>query len=354
MQGQQDCARDPSLPPEFGAGGSFLQGQGGGVIGGGGGGSGDTPGGSPVPRRGPLSLVAVEVGEIVRSSRERMGLTLTALAQRAGCAKSYLSMIENGRRRSPASREVLSAIERALQLPAGTLLSAAHMQQSPASFKKQLASMGTSQRAAAQLADLRGPGAIDQAYRSGQLQRLIEKLDPGAERKRAKDENAVMTALPVEVPLINSVAAGYPCEFTDLSYPARVADEYVRTPDIRDADAFAARVIGDSMEPAYVEGDIVVFSPAKPVKSGMDCFVRLERDAQTTFKRVFVEEENAAARGVASDVPGSTPDGSMSGSVSVSGKIRLQPLNAKYAPRVLEREEVAGMYAAVTVMRQIG
>ena len=33
--------------------------------------------------------------------------------------------------------------------------------------------------------------------------------------------------------------------------------------------------------------------------------------------------------------------------------IRLQPLNPKYAARVLPREEVAGLYAAVSVTREI-
>ena len=102
-------------------------------------------------------------------------------------------------------------------------------------------------------------------------------------------------------------AAGYPREFTDLAYPARVADEYVRCPDLEDSDAFAARVVGDSMQPLYAEGDIVIFSPAKVVKSGMDCFARLEPDHETTFKRVYLEKGK---------------DG--------EELIRLQPLNAAY------------------------
>ncbi|MBC7771596.1 MAG: S24 family peptidase [Pyrinomonadaceae bacterium] len=138
--------------------------------------------------------------------------------------------------------------------------------------------------------------------------------------------------LPLEIPLINSVAAGYPKEFSDMGYPTRVADEYVRAPDIHDSDAFAARVVGDSMSPEYREGDIVIFSPARPVKAGMDCFVRLERDQETTFKRVYFE-------------PGEGGE--------ANGKIRLQPLNPAYAPQVMARELVAGLYAAVSVMRML-
>lgn len=136
--------------------------------------------------------------------------------------------------------------------------------------------------------------------------------------------------LGMDVPVINKVAAGYPREFTDLSYPARVADEYVRCPDLHDPDAFAARVVGDSMLPTYAEGDIVIFSPAKPVRSGTDCFARLEPDHETTFKRVYFEVD---ARG--------------------REMIRLQPLNSAYPPRLVEREGVAGLYAAVSVLRRI-
>jgi SOS-response transcriptional repressor LexA len=98
---------------------------------------------------------------------------------------------------------------------------------------------------------------------------------------------------------------------------------------VTDPDAFAARVVGDSMAPVYVEGDIVIFSPARPVKDGADCFARLEPDHETTFKRVYFE----------------TGEGE---------RIRLQPLNSAYPPRIVERERVAGLYAAVSVMRAIG
>ena len=136
--------------------------------------------------------------------------------------------------------------------------------------------------------------------------------------------------LPVEVPVINRVAAGYPTEFTDLGYPARVADEYVRCPDIHDPDAFAARVVGDSMEPDYREGDIVIFSPAKDVRDGSDCFARLEPDQETTFKRVYLEKDDAGAE-----------------------VIRLQPMNNRYSPRVVPRERVAGLSAAASVVRPV-
>jgi phage repressor protein C with HTH and peptisase S24 domain len=131
------------------------------------------------------------------------------------------------------------------------------------------------------------------------------------------------------VPIINKVAAGYPTEFTDLGYPARVADEYISTPDLYDAQAFAARVVGDSMAPDYREGDVVVFSPERDTPDGADCFVRLDRDNETTFKRVYFERVGELER------------------------IRLQPINLAYPARTVNREDVAGLYAAAYVVRAV-
>jgi phage repressor protein C with HTH and peptisase S24 domain len=125
------------------------------------------------------------------------------------------------------------------------------------------------------------------------------------------------------VPVVNKVAAGYPTDFTDMSYPRGVADAYIGAPDVEDRDAFAARVHGDSMQPKYVQEDIVIFSPAAAVKSGDDCFVRLV-DGHTTFKRVFFE---ADAEG--------------------SPVVRLQPRNEKYPPKVVPQDQVIGIHKAV-------
>jgi len=122
------------------------------------------------------------------------------------------------------------------------------------------------------------------------------------------------------VPVINRVAAGYPADFTDLDYPTRVADEYVSVPDIADPQAFAARVVGESMLPDYRPGDLVVFSPQLSATDGADCFVRLLPDHESTFKRVYLPDEEHA---------------------------RLQPINPAYAARTVRRDAISGMYPAV-------
>ncbi len=278
-------------------------------------------------------------------------------------------MLENGvRPGGGASRELLIRLEDALGLNRGVLVHASHWERAPGEVKLHDERLHAASAAAQELGALGGLGSLDEAYRSGRLSRLIARLDthppvalspvhpttptpfssdqPGTQSASTfgieADGVLVPLALPMEVPLINSVAAGSPSDFSDLGYPARTADEYIRSPDIRDPDAFAARVVGESMLPDYREGDLVIFSPSKPARSGQDCFVRVERDNQTTFKRVFFE----------------TSDGRVVDIDGVEGvraeRVRLQPLNPRFPTLTLAREDVAGVYVAVSVMRSIG
>ncbi len=289
------------------------------------------------------------LGELLRDRRRRAGLTVEKLAQRVGCSKGYLSAIETGRHDRP-SDELLTRLEAELGFQPGELVVLLRMRNTHPSVRRELSHLRARHEDAQRLAQLlhqlsgspdrrRGEITLDEAHASGELRKLIDRLAPdGSETPDTRADaasdarsDAQLVPLPREVPLINSVAAGYPADFTDLGYPARAADEYVRCPDIADPDAFAARVVGDSMTPEYREGDVVVFSPAKTIKAGADCFARLEPDHETTFKRIFFETSPAGEE-----------------------LIRLQPLNPSYPPNIVPREQVAGLYAAVTVMRRIG
>lgn len=292
------------------------------------------------------------LGTLVRRRRLELDLTLDELAERIGKVKSYVWGIENERRVPPDG--VLRDLAAALSMDEGVLIRAARWDETPAMVKREVESLRSTQESRRKLAarlleivrgskvgdDGRVHGALDETYRSGELARLVDRIapasaaggdrEPGAPVREGVAGELAPASLALEVPLINSVAAGYPREFTDLGYPARVADQYVRCPDVRDADAFAARVVGDSMEPVYREGDIVVFSPLKAVKNGSDCFARLEPDHETTLKRVYFE----------TDAEGNE-------------LVRLQPLNSAYPPRLVKREQVAALYAAVSVIKKV-
>lgn len=260
------------------------------------------------------------LGMLVRTRRMALGLTLQQLAEASRCAKSYLSTIENGRRPNPPSDAVLTRLERALGLETGRLVEAARWESTPESVREAFETLRSRDEAARRLASLLRTRGVDDAFASGELSSLVATIG---------GEGGIAPA-PAPVPVINKVAAGYPAEFTDLGYPARMADEWVHAPDLRDPDAFAARVVGDSMAPRYSEGDIVIFSPERDTPPGADCFVRLERDGESTFKRVYFETDEQGDEW-----------------------IRLQPLNDAYPVRRVRREDVAGMYAAAYVVREV-
>lgn len=324
------------------------------------------------------------VGQVIKARREELSLTLEAVARVAGLTKSYLSMVENGKVANPPSDAALAAIERALEIADGELRRVAAWQNTPPQVRERIERLEDQARHGRDLArwlkqstGKRADGArnLDKLFTSGELSRRVNEAlrkprgesheaaeprgpaakkgsspgvakgasSPGVEQqaksggvdqrgdKSTTSKGAIDASVPVlfRVPLINRVAAGYPDDFTDLDYPARVADEYVSCPGVNDPSAFAARVVGDSMLPDYREGDIVVFSPRAKPTDGCDCFVRLEPDHQTTFKRVFFEKQGRREM------------------------IRLQPLNPRFAPRAVERKHVSGLYRAVMVMHAL-
>ena len=259
------------------------------------------------------------LGVKLRRQRRRLGLTLDELAGRTGISKPYLSLIETGRVPNPPSDEKLRRLEQTLGFGTNELVTQAHIQRTPRDVRdmlhKLLADSASAKAGHAQTEAKPGVAGsinLDEAYMSGVLAELVERSAGNVERVTTNT-----------VPVINKVSAGYPKDFTDMSYPPRVADDYIGCPDLHDGDAFAARVHGDSMSPKYGQGDIVVFSPGATPKNGDDCFVRFT-DGQTTFKRVFFENDEAG-----------------------EAVIRLQPRNEKYRPKVVKSEEVGGLYKAV-------
>lgn len=280
------------------------------------------------------------VGQIIRKRREALGLTLSAVAGSIGVAKSYLSMIENHRVNNPPSRGLLNQLERALGITAGELDRAADWQETPEPIRQQVQRLSDDadrgRELAAWLKGATGPkkkkGApgkdLDALYRSGQLSKRVNAVlgesptaPAAASSSQTSSLNSHTTPTRYRVPLINHVAAGHATEHTDLGFPDGTADQYLDVPDAVAPDSFSTVIAGESMQPKYQPGDIVVCSASAKVEDGCDCFVRLEPDHESTFKRVYFD--------------------------AAAGTIRLQPLNPDFPPRVVDREQVAGLYRAV-------
>ncbi|MHC4624685.1 MAG: XRE family transcriptional regulator [Planctomycetota bacterium] len=260
----------------------------------------------------------MSLGQIIRSKRERLGLTLDEVGSRIGFSKPYLSTIETGKVKNPPSDELLKKLEKILGFEPGVLLHIAHMERIPPDIRQEYESAEAENQKWRQfIKNLmhKKDDTIKAVLTPSQLGELIAKSELDTGKGRASLSAGRL------VPVINRVAAGYPADFNDLDYPVGVADDYVRCPDLHDPNAFAVRVVGDSMEPRFREGDIVVFSPAAEVHNGDDCFIRFASPHETSFKRVFFEPDN---------------------------KVRLQPRNERYSPIIVEGKRINGLYRAVS------
>ena len=70
------------------------------------------------------------------------------------------------------------------------------------------------------------------------------------------------------VPLLGFAQAGAGGHFDDSGFPAGKGWDEVALPSAGDEHAYALEISGDSMKPAYRDGDIIVVSPGTPIRKG--------------------------------------------------------------------------------------
>src|ERR1700748_271910 len=70
------------------------------------------------------------------------------------------------------------------------------------------------------------------------------------------------------VPLLGFAQAGAGGYFTDGGFPAGKGWDEVGLPSVNDEHAYALEISGDSMKPAYRDGDVIVVSPGSPIRRG--------------------------------------------------------------------------------------
>ncbi len=73
---------------------------------------------------------------------------------------------------------------------------------------------------------------------------------------------------PRRIPLLGMAQAGGNGFFDDAGFPVGGSWDEVSLPEIGDPHAYALEIAGDSMEPVFRDGDMVVISPAAPIRRG--------------------------------------------------------------------------------------
>jgi phage repressor protein C with HTH and peptisase S24 domain len=75
------------------------------------------------------------------------------------------------------------------------------------------------------------------------------------------------------IPIVGMARAGADGFFDESGFPVG-ADETVRFPDLGDSRVYALEIAGDSMEPLFRAGDVVIVQPGAAVRKGDRVIVR--------------------------------------------------------------------------------
>ena len=76
------------------------------------------------------------------------------------------------------------------------------------------------------------------------------------------------------IPLIGFAQAGGEGYFDDGGFPVGGSWDEVSLPEVTDPNAYALEISGESMEPVFRDGDLVIVSPNAPVRRGDRVVVR--------------------------------------------------------------------------------
>ena len=103
------------------------------------------------------------------------------------------------------------------------------------------------------------------------------------------------------IPLIGFAQAGGDGFFDDGGFPVGGGWDEVTLPEIGDPNAYALEISGNSMEPVFRDGDMVIVSPAAPIRRGDRVVVRTMRGevmtkqlARRSARRIELKSLNPA------------------------------------------------------------
>ena len=108
---------------------------------------------------------------------------------------------------------------------------------------------------------------------------------------------------PQRIPLLGLAQAGGDGFFDDAGFPVGGSWDEVSLPEVGDPNSYALEIAGDSMEPVFRDGDMVVVSPMAPIRRGdrvvaktLAGEVMAKQLARRSAKRVELKSLNPAHR----------------------------------------------------------
>ncbi|MBU0650307.1 S24 family peptidase [bacterium] len=133
------------------------------------------------------------------------------------------------------------------------------------------------------------------------------------------DDNTI-TTMKRRIPVLSYVSAGYATSAEAVEY----AEEFIEIPfEIKDPNAFALKIFGDSMYPRYMEGDYVIASPLALPRNRQPVIAMINND-ETTCK-LYQEQKD---------------------------HICLIPENPRYQMIICDKKDVAWVFPVVALYRK--
>ena len=143
-------------------------------------------------------------------------------------------------------------------------------------------------------------------------------ISTGKGPKKTTENTAPGPTIKGEVPLLSNVQAGMYTEFVDNLHPGEEAYESISTSVPVNRYTFALRVTGDSMEPDFKEGMILIVEPELDPQPG-DYVIAKNGSEETTFKQLIKD----------------------------GGDWYLKPLNSRYPIKPLATSTIIGVVRSV-------
>ncbi|MGB8274367.1 MAG: helix-turn-helix transcriptional regulator [Alphaproteobacteria bacterium] len=131
--------------------------------------------------------------------------------------------------------------------------------------------------------------------------------------RHAGGKNAVAQAR--RIPVLGYAQAGANGFFDDAGYPVGSGWDEIAVPELDDPHAYALEINGDSMQPVYRDGDVIIVSPGANLRRG-DRLVVKTKAGEVLAKQLFRQTAH---------------------------KIELQSLNPAHPDRTLGIEDIAWM-----------
>ncbi len=223
-------------------------------------------------------------GELVKRLRKEKGLTLEAVAKKIGSHKGYVSGIENGKV-NPPSVKIIRKFAKLFAQDERTLVRIAWVDKAPAIIR-------------------------DEARR---LLTLAETDEAGG-------------ADMVSVPLLNTLASGYPCELTSDGRPKPAVRASMLLPKSRGQVDCAVTICDDSMsdggQQGFSRGDVALLARQEKLCNGQIVFMvfTIRQKMQAMVRQVMLEQGD---------------------------HVVLQPINKEYPLEFLTHDDVDAVYRVV-------